>query len=153
MTAVQTEYNATIEPGLPGLVVGSDWNADTGIVETAAGLAFGIVVCQGTVSDKGIKIGGALSTYRGVTIRDITLVHAAALLDKYAQYENAGVLTRGKIWVLTGGAVAPGDPVHFVAATGVLKASGDIGPIVGARWVTTAASGELAVVELPGLSG
>lgn len=145
--AIQTTYSENIRAGLPGLVVGSDYNIDTGNVETAAGIGFGLAVSQGA-ADKGIIIGGTLAGFRGITVRDVTLESAQA--DEYSQYQNAGVLVRGKIWVTVGAAVAAGDPVHFVAATGAFTNTGDVGPILGARYVTSAALNGLALVELSG---
>jgi hypothetical protein len=145
--AVQTTYSENMRAGLPGLVVGSDYDIDTGNCETAAGLAFGIAVSQGA-ADKGVIIGGTRAGFRGITVRDVTL--ESDQLDKYAQYQNVGVLTRGKIWVTVAAAVAAHDPVHFVAATGVLTNTGAEGPVNGARYVTSAAINGLALVELKG---
>lgn len=146
---VQTTYSEQMRAGLPGLVVGSFGPDDsvTGNVETAAGIGFGLAVSQG-VADKGIIIGGTRAGFLGITIRDVTLESDQE--DKYAQYQSAGVLTKGQIWVTAGAAVEAGGPVHFVAATGVLTDNGNEGPINGARWVTSAAQDELAIVELSG---
>jgi hypothetical protein len=147
-TPVQNTYVENMAPGLPGLIVGSDYNVDTGNCETVAGLAFGIAVSQGA-ADKGVIIGGTRLGFRGITVRDVTLENAQQ--DKYAQYQNVGVLVRGKIWVAPEVAVVAGDPVHFNATTGALTNTGGQGPINGARWVTSAAgTGDLALVELSG---
>lgn len=148
--AVQTSYTERMQPGRPGLIVGSDYNTDTGNVETVAGIGFGLAVSQGS-ADKGVVIGGALAGFRGITVRDVTL--ESDQLDKYARYQSAGILTRGKIWVTPAVSVVAGDPVHYVSATGVFTNTGDIGPITGARYVSSAAgTGDLAVVELSGFN-
>lgn len=145
----QPSYQATLDKARRGLPLGCDYNADTGNCETVAGLAFGIAISQGSVSDKGVIIGGTSAGFRGITMRDVTLENAQ--LDKYAQHQNVGVLTRGKIWCLPSHAVAPGDAVYFVGATGVLtNQSGGNQVVNGARWVTTAVADALAVVELSG---
>lgn len=150
VNVVQSAYQERMDPGRAGIVVGVDWNADTGNCETAAGLAFGIAVSQGA-ADKGVVIGGAVAGFRGITIRDITL--ESRQLDKYARYQNVGVLTRGKIWAAPAVAVAAGDPVHYSTTTGILTNTGGVGPITGARWVTAAAgTGDLALVELSGFN-
>lgn len=150
VNTVQATYRERIAPAVAGLMSGSDWNADTGICETAAGIGFGLAVSQG-VADKGIILGGTRLGFRGVSIRDVTLVHPLAQLDKYSEHENMGVMTEGKIWVAPAVAVAANDPVHFVAATGVFTNTGNQGPINGARWVTSAAgNGDLALLELSG---
>lgn len=147
MSPVQSTYSENMRAGLPGLVSGSDFDIDTGNCETAAGLAFGIAVSQGA-ADKGVIIGGTLLGFRGITVRDVTLESDQS--DKYAQYQNVGVLTRGKIWVTVATAVAAHDPVHFTAATGTLRNAGEQGPVDGARWVTSASINGLALVELKG---
>lgn len=144
---VQSTYTENMRAGLPGLISGSDFDADTGNVETAAGIGFGIAVSQGA-ADKGVIIGGTRLGFRGITIRDVSL--ESDQLDKYAQYQSAGILTRGKIWVTVATAVAAHDPVHFTAATGTLRNAGEQGPVNGARWVTSASINGLALVELKG---
>lgn len=149
-TPVQSTYQARMDPGRPGLVMGGDYEAKTGICETVLGIGFGLAVSQGA-ADMGVILGGTRLGFRGITIRDITLENAQ--LDKYARYQNVGVLTEGQIWVAPAVAVVANDPVHFVAATGVLTNTGGQGPINGARWVTSAAgTGDLALVELSGFN-
>lgn len=143
----QSTYTENMRAGLPGLVVGSDYDIDTGNCETAAGLAFGIAVSQGA-ADKGVIIGGTRLAFRGITVRDVTLENDQ--LDKYAQYQNVGVLTRGKVWVTVSVAVAAHDPVHFSATTGQFTNTGGQGPVNGARYVTSAGINGLALVELKG---
>lgn len=147
---IQSTFTERMEPGRAGVILGGDqFDADTGICETVAGLAFGIAVSQGS-ADKGVVIGGTRAGFRGITIRDITL--ESSQTDKYARYQNVGVMTRGKIWCTPSHAVAAGDAVYFVAATGVLtnQSGGNQGPINGARFVTTAVADALAIVELTG---
>jgi hypothetical protein len=144
--AVQSTYQENLDAARAGLLAGSDFNADTGICETAAGIGFGLAVGQGA-ADKGVVLGGALAIFRGIAVRDVAL---GAEVEKYPQYANVGVITRGKVWVLVAADVAPNDPVHYVSATGAFTNTGDIGPILGARYVTSAVSGGLAQVELSG---
>lgn len=147
---VQSTFTERMAAGRAGVILGGDQaDVDTGICETVAGLAFGIAVSQGT-GDKGVVIGGTRVAFRGITVRDITL--ESSQTDKYAQYQNVGVMTRGKIWCNPSHAVAPGDAVYFVAATGILtnQSGGNQGPINGARFVTTADADALAIVELSG---
>jgi hypothetical protein len=144
--ATQSTYQENLDVARPGLLVGCDFNADTGICETAAGIGFGLAVGQGS-ADKGVVLGGALAGFRGISVRDVAL---GAEVDAYPQYGNVGVITRGKVWVTVAAAVAAGDPVHYVSATGAFTNTGDIGPILGARYVTSAAQDGLAQVELSG---
>lgn len=150
--AVQTTYAETLKPGKAGMVANmTDWDADTLIVETDAGIGFGLAVGQGTDPKQAVIGAASAAAFRGISVRDVTLESTDE--DKYADGKNMAVLTRGDIWVVTGGDVTAGADVTFAAATGVLSsaaAGGSQFTIAGARWMTTAASGELAIVRLRG---
>ena len=145
---VQTAYAEGIRKAVAGMVVDmTDHDIVTRICATAAGIGFGLAVSDST-GRKDAVIGGALTSFLGITTRDITLA-VRATPDKYAQYENMGVLRYGTIWVSPGATVARGDPVHYSTTTGVLTNTGGIGPVLGARWEEGGASGDLAAVHLP----
>jgi hypothetical protein len=144
----QTSYSERMPVAFAGQMAGSDYETVSKNVETAAGIGFGLAVSQG-VGDKGIVLGGQSEDFVGVTIKDITLVHAVASLDKYVQYETAGVIRRGQVWVQVGSAVAAGDVAHFNASTGVLSNAGGE-TIAGSRFETSAGSGEMALLYLSG---
>lgn len=150
MAVVQSTYSENISRALPGMPADADYSADTRIVETEAGIGFGVAVSQGT-NDNGALIGAAAAAdFVGVSIRDKTVPDGT---DSYADGANIGVMTRGDIWITTGGDVVAGDDVTFVATTGVLSsaaASGSQFAITGARWMTSAASGALALLRLGG---
>lgn len=148
---VQSAYTRYILPAQNGMLASStNWSADTKIVETPAGIGFGLAVSQG-VGDRGIIIGG--NAFLGITRADITLARSEALtLETYARYDNAGVLVMGDLWVIAGDAISPGEAVHYNATTGVLGSSGGV-TIVDARWMTSAALGGLAVVRLGSIAG
>lgn len=149
MAPIQTDYTERMLPPSPGTIAGSDFNTKTGNCETAAGIGFGLAVSQGVLSDKGVVLGGALPGFLGISVRDITLASVGgASVDKYQQYKNIGYLSRGQIWVLAGAAVAANDPVHFDAATGAISNAGGVGPIPGARFVTSGANGSRVLIEL-----
>jgi hypothetical protein len=144
----QTTYSERQRKAFPGQTFGSDFEDVSRICETAAGIGFGLAVSQGSF-DKGVVLGGASEDFVGISTKDITLVHALASLDKYVQYENMGVRRRGMVWVTAGSAVSNGDAVHFNATTGALSnAGGEL--LQGARWETSALSGEVALVYLSG---
>jgi hypothetical protein len=149
--AVQTAYSENIRKAVAGMIANmTTYNIDTRINETEAGIGFGLAVGKGT-ADKGAVIGGAANTFLGVTVRDVTLVEEDE--DKYPHRSNMAVLTMGDIWVTVGGNVADGENVTFNTTTGVLSsiaADGSNIAITGARWMTTALSGELAVLRLTG---
>jgi len=152
--ATQTSYSERIAPPMPGVIAGNMDNARiaTGICETAApGIPFGRAISQGVLSDQGRLLGGVLTAFRGISVRDITLRGdvATANLDKYQPLNNMGCLESGEIWVEPAVAVAVTDPVHYVQATGIFTNTGGIGPIVGAKWKTSCGVGGRAIVQLP----
>lgn len=142
---VQTTYPAVMPVGLPGMPASMvNWDGDTRIVETAAGIGFGLAVSKGA-TDRGIVIGGA-SKFAGITYRDITLF--GPTVDVYPQYTNAGIMVRGDIWVAVGAAVVAGTAANFVAATGVIT-SGAGTAIPNSIWMTSQATvGGLAILRL-----
>jgi hypothetical protein len=148
MAIVQSSYIENMAIALPGMPADADYTAASKICETAAGIGFGVAVQRGT-SDNEALIGAVAATdFVGVTIRDVNRAE-----DEYAQYDNMGVMQRGRIWVTVGGDVVAGDNVTFSATTGVLSsaaASGSQFAITGAVWETTASNGGLAKLNLTG---
>jgi hypothetical protein len=154
---VQTTYTRYQLPAQNGMLASMvNWAADTRIVETAGGIGFGLAVSQGALSDKGCIIGG--TAFVGITRADPTIARADLYpapsmgIDIYPQYDNAGVLTMGDLWVFTDNAVIPGEAVYYSSTTGRLGHSGGT-VIEDARWMTTAAAGGLAVVRLGNIAG
>jgi hypothetical protein len=151
---VQSAYTRYILPAQNGMLASSiNWAADTRIVETAAGIGFGLAVSQG-VSDNGCIIGG--SAFVGVTRADQTLPRSETLtLDQYAQYDNAGIFVSGDIYVNCYASVTPATAVVFEAATGKFGIAGTSVP--DARWQTTAVGSAgtpvLAVLRLGSPTG
>lgn len=144
---VQPSYSERIDKARAGMLAGEDNDIRTGICETVAGLPFGRAVAQGA-ADQGVVIGGVLAHFRGITIRDITL---GAELDVYPQYANVALCQEGAIWVVPYEAVAADDPVYYKSADGTFGmqgGSGIVGPIVGARWVTSSDADGIAILEL-----
>jgi hypothetical protein len=158
MAPVQSEYTENMKAPSPGTITAVGYETITGNCETAAGIAFGLAVSQGTVAtfgDKATVLGGTLDTFKGVSVRDIAALRPADNSDKFRQYANMGILQRGQIWTEPGEAVTAGDPVFFNGTTGVFmksNAGSALGPIKGARWVTSCAIGGRAEVFIPGLA-
>jgi hypothetical protein len=146
---MQNSYQEGMDDNTPGTIAGNFDNArtSTGTCETEAGIGFGLAVARGTESDRGCVLGGAITDFRGCSIKDTTLVSATP--DKYLPPNSMGVLESGEIWVEPSVAVAIGDPVHYDATTGVFKISGGSGPVVGARWKTSCGIGGRAILQLP----
>lgn len=145
MAVVQQTYNRTMPKASAGQIASTTgYDADTKIIETAGGIPFGYAVSRGT-DPRGVVIAG--TDFVGVTIKDVTLIHDSANVDKYIQKELAGVLVRGDIWVVVEDDVAAGDAVEYSATTGQLGSDGGTA-IHDARWMTSATAGGLAILRL-----
>lgn len=149
MVNVQPSYATSLAVGLAGMPADmSTWDGDSMLVETAAGIGFGLAVSSGS-AENGVVLGGTV--FRGVTIRDITLVTpAGGTVDKYQQYDLAGVMIRGDIWVNVITAVTPASPVIYNASTGAFGgAAGQ--QLTGARYIRgNGGSAGLALLRLGG---
>lgn len=156
MAVVQSTYPTRMNPATPGMPADMrNWDSITRICETAAGIVFGVAVGRGDDDpEKNAKVAGALPDFLGVSFRDVTLDHAAATLDKYAETENMGICTRGSVWVRVSGSPGPDSPVHYDASTGIFAASAGSGPVRGARYMTetVTVAGSITVCKL-NLSG
>jgi len=143
MGTVQSTYADNIDAGYNGALVNTEPKVlISRAVEDSGGIDFGLAVMQGT-NDKGCVVGDG-SDFLGVTVRDQSVDPANP--DTFEYQANARIITKGVIWVLNSGGVAAGDPV-------VLLADGALGtgssPLVdGARWDTTASTGELTQLRL-----
>lgn len=121
-------------------------------VETAAGIAFGVVVSRGTDKDSQAALGGT-DNILGVTIRDLGREGAANTGDiKYSEKETAGIMREGYVWAVCPTGCVPGDAVNFVEATGVLDSGAPSGTgetgLDDCFWDSTAAAGELAILRV-----
>lgn len=131
--AVQTSYAERLSPAVAGMPANMR-NFDA-ITRTAdSGIAFGVAVSQ-DADDPAKKCaqGGALIDFMGVTYKDVTL--ESSQNDAFVDGNNVGIMTSGEVWVSVTGVPGPNDPVHYDTTTGVFKASGGIGPVLGARWM------------------
>ena len=150
MPAVQSSYGTGLRPGLKGMIAtewGIDRKVENRIVEDTAGISFGRVVSKGT-GVKGAVVGGALVDMLGVSVRDITLIAAAGqTVDKYQNKDNMGVLNEGDIWVVANSAVTAGTTVTYNTTDGTFAPATGVA-INGSRWLTSAASGGLAIARL-----
>lgn len=144
---IQTNYTSGIAPAYEGMIANSeDHTIISRQVETVGGVGFGKVVVQGTGDDQ-VRVAEAGRAYRGIT--EAAHFHGGATADKYAQFETVPVIVYGVVWVLASVAVASGQPVYFVPATGVLTnvASGNTA-IPNAIWDSSTTGPGLAKVRL-----
>jgi hypothetical protein len=142
MPAVQTAYGTILAPAVAGMVANMETaNSITRVLQTAAGMNFGVPAMRGTV-DGTCKVSAAASSFLGVAILDPTKDG-----DKYAQYDNVSILTRGVIWVVngSGGAATQGEPAYIVPATGVFTNVATANQLVG---VFDSSGADAALVKL-----
>jgi len=153
MAIVQSTYTELQPIAQAGMLASSDHSVDTRICDTAAGIPYGVAVSQGTADNAAVIGGASAAVFVGISVQDMSVENDPANNDEYPRYANMGVLTRGDIWVVTGGIVAAGQDVTFASTTGILSSAATSGTqfaIAGARWMTAAASGALARVRLSG---
>src|SRR3954468_18038651 len=116
---VQTTYGAQIAPAYEGMIANTeDQTVKSMQVETAAGIGFGKVVVQGTQDDQA-RIAEAVKPFRGISVAG-HFGGLDSLQELWSQYQTMPVLIQGVIWVVASLAVAVGDPVYYVPATGAL---------------------------------
>lgn len=149
MPAVQTTYSATMQPGVEGQIATmlDDDDVETRTCETAAGIAFGRVVSEGT-NARGAVVGGA-TKYIGITAKDPTLViQAGQTVDLYQRYSAMAVLLEGDIWVRPVAAVTHGSAATYDGTTGQLNPATAGVAMAGSRYLTSAGAGALALLRL-----
>lgn len=152
MPAIQTTYLQTIAPAYEGMIADSrDQTILSLQLESAAGVGFGKVVVKGT-ADRQVRVSEASRAFRGITVATHFAGFAAGAQgtkDTYDQYETLPVLVLGPIWVMASVAVAVGDLVYYVPATGVLtNVSTSNTQILDAMWETSTSGAGLAVISL-----
>jgi hypothetical protein len=115
----------------------------TRLAEDVEGIGFGKVCVQGT-ADNQVVDSEATAKFAGIAVLDTTRP-----TGKYEQYENVAVMKKGVIVVQASVAVAVGDPVYYVPATGVLtNVSTGNTLIPNATWDTSTSGAGLAALRL-----
>jgi hypothetical protein len=149
MPAVQTTYSATLQPGLEGQIASmlDDDDVETRLCETAAGIAFGRAVSEGT-NARGAVLGGA-TKFIGITAIDTTLIiKSGQTVDLYQQRDSMAVLNEGDIWVRPVAAVTHGLAATYDSTTGQLNPATAGVAIPASRYITSAGAGQLALLRL-----
>lgn len=146
MGTIQSTYSASHGRWFEGMVLTQE-PADivTRVAEDAEGVGFGKVCVQGT-GEKQVVDSEATAKFVGISVAD-----PGQPQDSYAQYANVAVMKKGVIVVTAGAAIAIGDPVYYVPATGVLTNTDNSSAntlIEGAKWETARDSNNLAAVRL-----
>lgn len=117
-------------------------------VEDSAGIGFGVAVKDGSADYGCAAFGSGDTAILGITVRERDV--SAVTPDKFAQYENARVMTKGCVWVTCTTGCSPGDPVYVRPSDGTFQdSSANSGvQIAGARWDTTATAGAIALIRM-----
>lgn len=145
--AIQTTYPEKQDAGRAGGLVNMELaNLISRTVQTAAGLGFGLCVERGTGDNDCILFDGG--TPLGISIRDRAL--DANEPNKFKQYAEARIITKGPVYAETPVAVDQGDPVYVVDADGTFHNTAAAGRTLfpNAVWDTTTSGAGLAVIAL-----
>lgn len=144
MPTLQTNYSQTHARWIEGMILNMEPHVIVSrLAEDAEGIDFGKVCVQGT-ADNQVVDSEATVKFCGIATLDVTRP-----TGRYEQYENVNVMKKGVIVVQASVAVAVGDPVYYVPATGVLtnSASGNT-LIANAQWDTSTGGAGLAALRL-----
>lgn len=149
----QTTYTERHSAGFAGQIDSTIPNTLVSVnVQEAAGIAFGAVVCKGTGDRDGIvPNANGENNFIGIAVREVsTRYNAATDADKFPQYTEARVMTKGDIWVTAGENVAAGEGVFVTEATGAIKGGTPSTNefAINAKWLTTTSSGQLGRIRL-----
>lgn len=144
MPTIQSNYLAQHARWVEGMVLNMEPNdIVTRIAEDVEGIGFGKVAVQGT-ADNQVVDSEATVKFVGIAVLDITRP-----TGKYEQYENVAVMKKGVIVVAASEAVAPGDPVYYTPATGVLSKTASSNTLIAnASWETSRDAANLAALRL-----
>jgi hypothetical protein len=152
MPAVQTTYSALPRLGFPGMIADMmPQHIETRFVETAAGIAFGVVAVKGT-AEKQIDVGPTATAYVGVVCYDPTVATLAptATPDRAAQNDLVAVIFAGTVWVKVTVAVTLEAAAGYDPTNGnlVLAATGGATAIPNGRYITAASANGIAKLQL-----
>jgi hypothetical protein len=144
MPAIQTAYSAQHARWVEGMVLNMEPNdIVTRVAEDVEGIGFGKVGVQGT-ADNQVVDSEATVKFTGIAVLDTTQP-----TGKYEQFSNVALMKKGVIVVTASVAVAVGDPVYYVPATGVLTNVATSNTLIaGAQWDTSTSGAALAALRL-----
>lgn len=165
--ALQTTYPADFALGFEGQLAdgGHDRFSETKVASTSADYFFGRAVMLDVTDETQFIIPAGAGTFAGITHRTHSVeldTLPAGTEEGIPDTKPANILRKGRIIVFPEDAVAPGDTVFFrhsnagadPEGNGRFRSdndggSGDVQQVsTGARWVTAAAAGEAAILEI-----
>lgn len=140
---MQTSYETRMELALEGQL------ADNGTVDVLSRVTESDDVQIGLAVKQGSADNLCDLAENGDTLLGIVIHSHARLVEAPKKGDVVNVLRRGRCYVRPSGEVSVGGDV-YLAGGGKLAATpvADEDPISGAKWATSAADGELAVVEI-----
>lgn len=154
--AAQTAYTRAAPVGYEGLVFSAteDTLIVTSSVETTTGIPFGRGVTYGSLLEvePAIVLGGPVGDLVGITIRAQDQENLG-VQNGYEQFQSAGVLRQGLIWIAPKDIVSVNDTVFYDTTDG--QFSNLIGLVFnGAKWLSaTTQVGQLALLDLEYITG
>jgi len=140
---VQTSYSRTLTAASAGQPASEHrFVSETMQVDNADGIGFGLVVSR-TGTGRDVGLGGTVPL--GISVRDVTRKPSDS--DTYLDNADIVVLTKGDIWVTVEDDVAVGDVVEYNTTTGQLGSDGGT-TLLGAKWMTSASAGNIALLRV-----
>lgn len=151
-----TNYSLTMDKAFAGALYDlSSHTVDSFAVEETDGIGAACAVIRGTDAQHQVKSpseSGDGAKVIGVTLH--THIEPPEASKKYyPQNYTVPVVTKGRVWVTTGGAVNAGDEAHLKLADGTfVKDAVSAGTIealgCGAKFITSCDKAGLAVIEI-----
>ena len=147
MQSTMNQYGA---PGFPGLLDGiGPKNVRSYAAEEV--IPFGHPVRLGTNKEQEVLKATTGANAIGFTLHDHAHESTAAGVSQYDPTETSSVLTMGRLWVKTSGAVTAGDVANLTVATGTLTGAAVAAGIeaftqINVRFITSTTAAGIAIV-------
>lgn len=154
MAIAQTNYGSAPAIGLPGAIANEELaNVISRTIETAGGINFGQPAARSATAANEhscrLMVSGAV--FLGLAVLNRAVAPDADDPDNYPRYSQAALMTQGNMFVVAGGAVAPGDDVTWNTSTGrysTTAADGTNLAIPGARFETNGGNGDIVEISI-----
>jgi hypothetical protein len=139
---VQSTYLTDYAQGFPGMLAdGNITNRPTGIVQDAAGMAFGAAAFQSGTTDHQAITATPGTKFKGVVIANVGIVAGpSGVADTHGQYASASLCDMGDIWVTAGSTTTAGAAV-YVTSGGAYTATSTSNTAIPASFMDAVASG------------
>ena len=154
MATYQTTYGNAPAVGLPGQIANEELaNIISRTVETSGGLNFGQPAARSATAanENSCRLMASGAVFLGIAVLNRAVLADADDPDNYPQYQPAGLMTQGTIYVTAGGTVVPGDDVTWNTSTGrfsTTAADGTNLAIPEARFESNGGNGDPVIISL-----